>query len=127
MIPPHVNWHGGNATGRRQSAPFMDFVVRGRAASGIKDLTPRMCRTTFATLWRGDPRDVQDILGHHSLKLTLDVYKKPLLERQQATVSELEARLSGKVVPMKKRAQKYMQISRNPPHMIHSDAENWRF
>lgn len=88
----------------RQSDHLKEFVKRGRTASGIPDLTPPMCRTTFATLWRGDPRDVQGILGHHDLKLTMDVYKKPVMDRQQATVKELEARLSGKVVPFKKRA-----------------------
>jgi len=88
----------------RQSDALTDFVTRGRTAATIPDLTPRMCRTTFATLWRGDPSDVQGILGHHSLRLTMDVYRRPVVERQKATVTELEARLTGKVVPMKKRA-----------------------
>jgi integrase len=88
----------------RQSDPMTEFVNRGRVAAGIPDLMPRMCRTTFATLWRGDPSDVQGVLGHHDLKLTMDVYRRPVLDRQQATVTELEARLSGKVVPIQRRA-----------------------
>jgi integrase len=88
----------------RQSEPIVKFVERGRAASGIVDLVPRMCRTSFATLWGGDLTDVQNILGHHDLKLTMDVYRKPITMRQLATVTELEGRLSGKVVPIQKRA-----------------------
>lgn len=59
-------------------------------------------RTTFATLYRGDPRDLQAALGHSDLKLTMNIYRKPILERQQAAMDELEARLAGKVVPIKK-------------------------
>jgi len=88
----------------RQSETVEAFIKHGRDLAGIPDLTPRMCRTTFATLWSGDPSDVQGILGHHNLKLTMDVYRKPVSDRQQATVQDLEARFSGKVVPMKRRA-----------------------
>jgi len=64
------------------------------------DLTPRMCRTTFATLFQSEPRDLQDFLGHSTVDLTMEVYKKPITMRQRAAVEELEARLSGKVVAM---------------------------
>lgn len=74
-----------------------------RAATKIPDLTPRMCRTTFATLFRGDPRDIQGILGHSTVDLTMNVYRHVITERQQASVDELEARLRGKVVMMKER------------------------
>jgi hypothetical protein len=63
-----------------------------------------MCRITFARLWSGDLTDVQNILGHHALKLTMDVCRKPVTARQLATVTELEGRLSGKMVPIQKRA-----------------------
>ena len=94
----------GGGMYQRQATTTIGVIERARTAAGIPDLNPRMCRTTFATLWNGDPSDVQGILGHHDLKLTMDVYRKPIIERQQATVSELEARVTGKVVPMKRRA-----------------------
>lgn len=36
-------------------------------------------------------------LGHASVNLTLEVYRKPITARQQAAVEELEARLRGRV------------------------------
>lgn len=77
-----------------------------RAAALIPDLTPRMCRTTFATLFNGDPRDVQGILGHASVDLTMNIYRHPITERQQESVDEMEARFTGRVVGIaeKKRA-----------------------
>ena len=83
---------------------LQDILGRGRKASGRPDLTFRTCRTTFATLFEGDLRDVQAILGHSTLAMTMRVYRKPLMERQRASVEELEARLTGKVVEIKKRA-----------------------
>jgi integrase len=71
-----------------------------RTSTKIPDLTPRMCRTTFATLFQGDPRDVQDILGHSTVNLTMEFYRRPIAARQQASVEELEARLTGKVVTL---------------------------
>ena len=62
-----------------------------------------MCRTTFATLFNSAPRDVQDILGHSTVDLTMAVYRKPIIARQQAAVDELDARLVGKVVEIRKR------------------------
>jgi hypothetical protein len=32
----------------------------------------------------------------------MNIYRKPILERQQAAMDELEARLAGKLVPIKK-------------------------
>jgi integrase len=71
-----------------------------RQLTGIADLTPRMCRTTFATHFEGDPSDIRDLLGHASLDTTA-IYKKPIAPRQQAAVEEYEARLTGKVVEFK--------------------------
>jgi integrase len=73
-----------------------------RKAAQIPDLTFRMCRTTFATLFEGDIRDAQAMLGHHSPAFTLKVYRKPVTARQQSAVEELDRRL--KVIPIKKGA-----------------------
>jgi len=85
---------------RRASIAMCKLVKAVCTATGISDLTPRMCRTTFATLFRSDPRDLQDILGHSTVNLTMEVYRKPITSRQRAAVGELEARLRGKVVTM---------------------------
>jgi len=77
------------------------MLCHARKDAKIPDLTFRMCRTTFATLYRGDPRDLQESLGHRDLKLTMAVYRKPLANRQHASADELEARLAGKGVPIK--------------------------
>jgi integrase len=61
-----------------------------------------MCRTTFATLFEGDIKDAQEMLGHHSAAFTLQVYRKPIFARQQRAVEELDSRL--KVVPIRKGA-----------------------
>ena len=58
-----------------------------------------MCRTTFATLFEGDIRDAQEILGHHSAAFTLQVYRKPVSARQQKAVDELDSKL--KTVPIR--------------------------
>jgi integrase len=87
----------------RRNGGVVTMMLR-RARKIIPDLTFRMCRTTFATLFDGDPRDAQDILGHSTVNLTMRVYRKPIVARQQAAVEELDARLSGKVVRLEKRA-----------------------
>jgi integrase len=74
----------------------VEYASRARAATGIQDLEFRRWRTTFATLYDGDPRDLQAILGHSRLDMTMKRYKKPIAVRQQADVEELEARLSRK-------------------------------
>jgi integrase len=79
------------------------ILERVRVAAGIPDLTFRMCRTTFATLFNGDMRDAQDILGHHSAAFTLEHYRKPVTERMVAAIEELDQRLT-KVVPIRKEA-----------------------
>ena len=58
-----------------------------------------MCRTTFTTLFDGDIRDAHAQLGHHSSAFTLQVYRKPVATRQQASIEDLDRRL--KVVPKK--------------------------
>jgi integrase len=85
----------------RKGEEVTPMFKRARKAAGIPDLTFRMCRTTFATLYDGDPRDLQESLGHSSLKVTMGVYRKPRAERQQVSADELEARLAKKVVPIK--------------------------
>ena len=42
---------------------------------------------------------------HGSLDLTMAVYRKPIAARQQAAVEELDARLSGKVVEIRRREE----------------------
>ena len=69
--------------------------------SSQRALAWRMCRTTFATLVRSDPADVQGILGHSTVDMTMGFYRKPITERRMAAAEELEARLRGKVVTMK--------------------------
>ena len=76
------------------------MLLRVREVTGIQDLDFRRCRTTFATLYDGDPRDLQAILGHSRLDMTMKRYKKPIAVRQKADVEEPEARLSRKVVRM---------------------------
>jgi integrase len=84
----------------RGSRVIRNFLRAGRQAAGAPHMTFRHCRTTFATLYEGDPRDRQAILGHHSEEFTRRVYQKPILDRQKASVNALEARLSGRVVTM---------------------------
>jgi len=63
-------------------SPVMREVVNdARTSAKIPDLTFRMCRTTFATLYGGDPRDLQASLGHSTVDLTMRVYRKPILAR----------------------------------------------
>lgn len=81
----------------RQSRAVALMLERARAASGIPHLTYRMCRTTFATLWRGDIADVQAIAGHHSAAFTVENYRRPIAERQLAGADELERRLRPKL------------------------------
>jgi integrase len=83
------------------SDTVQDMLVRAREV--VPGLTFRQCRTTFATLYEGDAKDRQAILGHHSEQFTMAVYRKAIQSRQQASVEELESRLAGKVVEMPKR------------------------
>jgi integrase len=85
------------------SDAIRDMLDQARKAAGIPGLTFRQCRTTFATLYEGDPKDRQAILGHHSEQFTMAVYQKAIPARQQASVEELEARLTRKIVKMPKR------------------------
>ena len=80
------------------------MLNRARLAAKISDLTYRMCRTTFATHYEGDLKDLQETLGHSSLEMTMLAYRKPIPDRQHAAVEDLDARLTGKVVPILKKA-----------------------
>jgi hypothetical protein len=71
----------------------------GRTAANIPEMTYRVCRTTFATYFDGDKRDMQTILGPHSAAISLDRYRKALPERPANAIEALDARLSRKVVP----------------------------
>jgi len=85
----------------RSSDDVQAIVTRGRAI--IPGLTFRMCRTTFASLFEGDAADRTSIMGHFDEKFTLAVYRKPIQERRQKSIEELDRRL--KVVRIdKKRA-----------------------
>jgi integrase len=95
MFPNHKG-----AMYSRDVRALRDFLKAGRAAAAVPHLTFRHCRTTFATLFEGDPRDRQAILGHHSEEFTARVYQKPIIDRQKASVEGLEARFTGKVVTM---------------------------
>lgn len=87
---------------RRSDPRMTEMRDEARTAANIPDLTFRMCRTTFATLFEGDIKDAQEMLGHHSAAFTLQVYRKPIFARQQRAVEELDSRL--KVVPIRKGA-----------------------
>jgi hypothetical protein len=76
------------------------FSEGGASSRRTPLMTFRHCRTTFATLYGGDPRDRQAILGHYCEEFNRRVYRKPILDRQKASVNALEARLTGKVVTM---------------------------
>jgi integrase len=82
-----------------------DIYVRGileatRTAAAIPDLTYRIARTTFASLFEGDEADRTGIMGHHSPAFTLAVYRKPIEERQRGAVEALDRRL--KLIPKTK-------------------------
>jgi integrase len=76
------------------------FMKAGRAAAGAPHMTFRHCRTTFATLYEGDPRDRRAILGHHSEEFTRREYQKPIADRQKASGEGPDARFAGKVITM---------------------------
>jgi len=80
-----------------------EILERARTASGIADLTFRQLRTTFGTLFDGDVKDLQTVLGHHSAAFTMDTYRKPLDARAAAATEDLDKRLSN-VVPIRKGA-----------------------
>lgn len=92
--------YGDNFKRRTSIAPDLAEL---RKQAGISDLTPRMCRPTAATLVDGDPRDIQAMLGHSSVDLTMKVYRRPQDERLRAAMQEYEARIRGKVVVMEKK------------------------
>ncbi len=74
-------------------------LARGRTL--VPDLSFRMCRTTFASLFQGDEADRTSIMGHHSTAFTLERYRKPIMERRQKSVEDLEQRLRN-VVPIRR-------------------------
>jgi integrase len=78
-------------TYRRNTKEIDVIVTRGRAI--IADLTFRMCRTTFASLFEGDAADRTSIMGHYDEKFTLAVYRKPVFERRQKSIEALDQRL----------------------------------
>jgi integrase len=93
---PHGGMISHNGWGR-------SILEHARSASKIPDLTFRMCRTTFATLFNGDIKDAQEILGHHSPQFTLATYRKSVSTRAAAGVEEMDKRLS-RVVPIRQTA-----------------------
>ena len=87
----------------RSAKDVEDIVVRGRAL-GIPDLTFRMCRTTFATLFEGDEADRTSIMGHFDAEFTLEAYRKPLMERRQKSIEALDHRLKVVRIDQKRSA-----------------------
>jgi integrase len=84
------------------SKDIEEILHRGRAV-GIPDLTFMMCRTTFASLFEGDEADRTSIMGHSSTAFTLAKYRKPIQDRRQKSIEELDERL--KVVRIDKKLQ----------------------
>jgi integrase len=87
---------------QRSRDEIQAILDRGRAV-GIPDLTFRMCRTTFASLYLGDEADRSSIMGHTSTAFTLERYRKPIMERRHNSIEELDRRL--KVVRIDKKRQ----------------------
>lgn len=87
------------ARGRKE---IQQIAERGREI--IPDLTFRMCRTTFATLFDGDEADRSSIMGHTSTAFTLARYRKPIMERRQRSVEELDQRLKVVRINQKRHA-----------------------
>jgi integrase len=85
----------------RGSKPVQEILDRGRSL--VEDLDFRMCRTTFASLFQGDEADRSSIMGHSSTSFTLARYRKPIMERRQKSIEELDQRLT-KVVSIDKLA-----------------------
>jgi integrase len=86
----------------RNDNPTRAVQQRGREAAQLPRLTFRCCRTTFATLFDGDPRDLQEFLGHSTMQMT-SRYRKARAERQAAAVEAMAVRLSEKVVPISRK------------------------
>jgi integrase len=86
---------------QRSAKPIQAIIRRGRAL-GIPHLEFRMCRTTFASLFEGDEADRTSIMGHHSANFTLERYRKPIQDRRQKAVENLDRRLQKVVVIPKK-------------------------
>src|SRR5450759_3288998 len=78
------------------------IVTRGRLI--IPGLTFRQCRTTFTTLFDGDEADRSSIMGHTSTAFTLKRYRKPIMERRQRSVEELDQRLKVVRINQKRHA-----------------------
>lgn len=71
-------------------------VMAERFRAVIPGFSLRRFRTTFATLYQGDPADVQALLGHSKLAMTMDHYKRAVPERQAEAVARLEERATEK-------------------------------
>jgi integrase len=87
---------------RRTSSHVESILDRGKAL--IPDLTFRMCRTTFGSLFEGDEGDRTSIMGHHSPDFTLKVYRKGVSDRSKSSVEDLDRRIRSKKVIEIKRA-----------------------
>lgn len=77
------------------SGSFSKYIVaKAKEATGIKDLMPRRCRATFATMIEGDIKDIQDLLGHSDVAITMKHYKKAIPERQREASEALDRALT---------------------------------
>lgn len=92
--------NGGMLNRKGEEVTLM--LRRARKELGIPNLTFSPSPNHVLDALPGDLRDLQEALGHTDLKLTMNIYRKPILERRQAAMDELEARLAGRLVPIKK-------------------------
>jgi len=73
-----------------------DWLVQRACKSACEDagliaaITPHCLRHGFATHFRGDIRDLQELLGHKSLETT-QIYRHPALERAESPLDRLLA------------------------------------
>jgi integrase len=87
---------------RRSDPTLRAILSETRIAAGIPDLAYRMGRATYATLYRGDLKDLQAILGHSTIETTAKFYKKAISERQRASAADLDSRY-GNVVSINRK------------------------
>lgn len=74
------------------------FIRRMRGLLGLPRLTPHTLRHTFAThlIREGvDPKTVSEILGHSSLRFTLEKYCHPTLEQKHKAIKIIDQITAG--------------------------------
>lgn len=89
---------GERLFGAWHSVAYLQEALRRRLGAIVPGFSLRRCRTTFATNFRGDPADVQALLGHSKLAMTMDNYRRAVPGRMAEAVAELEKRAMEKGV-----------------------------